>query len=68
MKIKKEKKQIKKTDRKVLTFFLLAFPTLLIIALGIFFPESWMMQVLIFFYQTVLLKQVLDDYYGYGDE
>jgi len=63
----KNKKENKKADRKVLTFFLLAFPTLLIIAMGSFFPDSWLIQILLAFYQFILLKQVLDDYYGHEE-
>ena len=57
-----EKKQ-KSVDKKILTFFLIAFPTLLIIALGMLTPSGWWAQVLLAFYQFVLLKQFLDNYY-----
>lgn len=53
----------KKTDKKMLTFFLIAFPTLLVIALGMLAPRAWWAQVLLAFYQFILLKQFLDNYY-----
>ena len=59
----KTKKESKKVDKKILTFFLIAFPTLLVIALGILYPGTWLVQILIAFYQFVLLKQYLDNYY-----
>lgn len=58
-----EKPKKKKVDKKMLTFFLIAFPTLLVIALGMLVPRSWWAQVLLAFYQFILLKQFLDDYY-----
>lgn len=63
MEEKKERKKVKPVDRKVLTFFLIAFPTLLVIALGMYSVGTWWAQVLLAFYQFVLLKQFLDDYY-----
>ena len=59
----KTKKQ-KRVDKKTLTFFLVGFPTLLIIILHILSPDSWWAMVLLAFYQFILLKQVLDDYYN----
>lgn len=58
-----EKKQTQKVDKKMLTFFLIAFPTLLIIALSMLSSSSWWAQILLAFYQFVLLKQFLDNYY-----
>jgi len=57
------KEKPKSVDKKILTFFLIAFPTLLIIALGMLVPAAWWAQVLLAFYQFVLLKQFLDNYY-----
>jgi len=59
----KKTKKPKKVDKKMLTFFLIAFPTLLIIALGMLSPAAWWAQILLAFYQFVLLKQFLDNYY-----
>ena len=53
----------KKVDKKILTFFLIAFPTLLIIALGMLTTDGWWAQILLAFYQFILLKQFLDNYY-----
>ena len=60
--MKKQNKH-KKVDKKMLTFFLIAFPTILVIALGMLSPGAWWAQVLLAFYQFVLLKQFLDNYY-----
>jgi len=48
---------------KVLTFFLLAFPTLLIIMMAQLAPQTWWAWILIAVYQFVMLKQFLDKYY-----
>jgi hypothetical protein len=53
----------KKVDKKILTFFLIAFPTLLIIALSMLTPDAWWANIILAFYQFVLLKQFLDNYY-----
>ena len=53
----------KKVDKKMLTFFLIAFPTLMIIALSRLNQSIWWAQILLAFYQFVLLKQFLDNYY-----
>ena len=36
-------------DKKILTFFLIAFPTLLIIALSMLVPDAWWAQILLAF-------------------
>jgi len=56
-------KMEKKPDSKVLSFFLIAFPTLLIIALQQLTPSAWWASVLIAIYQFIMLKQFLDKYY-----
>jgi phosphatidylglycerophosphate synthase len=54
----------KKADPKVLTFFLLGFPTLLIIALAMISPaETWWAWILLALYQFIMLKQFIDRYY-----
>jgi hypothetical protein len=58
-----EQKEPKKVDKKMLTFFLIAFPTLLVIALGMLSPDSWWAQILLAFYQFILLKKFLDTHY-----
>jgi len=58
-----EKKIPKKVDKKILTFFLIAFPTLIIIAIGMLAPGIWWVQILLAIYQFILLKQFLDNYY-----
>jgi hypothetical protein len=53
-----EKQKPKRVDKKLLTFFLIAFPTILVAAVPI-----WWVQGALAFYQFVLLKQFLDNYY-----
>jgi len=65
--VKTIKKPVKveptRVDKKILTFFLIAFPTLLIIAISMITPQGWWAQILLAFYQFILLKQFLDNYY-----
>lgn len=56
---KKEGGQTKKVDRKVLSFFLLLFPSL-IISLA---SSTWVRLALLV-YQAILLKQFVEDYYA----
>jgi len=58
-----EKKKEQKVDKKILTFFLIGFPTLLIIAMAMLAPNTWWAQILLAVYQFILLKQFLDNYY-----
>jgi len=58
-----KQKPVAKVDKKILTFFLIAFPTTLIIALGMINLNTWWAQILLAFYQFILLKQFLDNYY-----
>ena len=59
-----EKRIERRVDKKILTFFLIAFPTLLIIVLGLVSGTgSWVAQIALAFYQFILLKQYLDNYY-----
>ena len=67
--VKQEKEQ-KKKDRKTLTFFIIMFPGVIAIIVasmaGIDFLSS-LLQIVLLFFQAVLLKQFLDDYYDtYG--
>jgi len=57
-----KQKEIPK-NRKVLSFFMLGFPTLIIIAVGN--ATIWLsgIQILLALYQFILIKQFLDDYY-----
>ena len=59
-----KKVKSKPLDKKVLTFFLIAFPTLMIIVVGIFVRNAWPFQILLALYQFIVLKPFLDDYYG----
>jgi hypothetical protein len=62
---KEKGRERKQVDKKVLSFFLLAFPTLIIIILGMFIEpgKSWWVQVILALYQFILLRQFLDNYY-----
>ena len=55
----------KKADPRVRTFFLLAFPTLLIIALAMINPDTWWSWIILAVYQFVLLKQFVDQHYDF---
>lgn len=57
-----EKRKVR-VDKKILSFFIIAFPTLLIVALGMLNPSAWWAQILLALFQFILLKQFLDDYY-----
>lgn len=58
-----EQKKGKEKDRKTLSFFLIGFPTILIIAQSILYPTSWFVSIALGIYQLLVLKQFLDDYY-----
>ena len=65
---KKDKKKIKK-DKKALTIFLMIIPSLLL-AMTSAIPEIFArisFQTILLFFQLVIFKNLLDDYYG-GDE
>lgn len=62
----KEKDRIP-IDKKVLSFFLLVFPSLLVAVVGIIGEQTLInavVQIALVFYQSVLLKQFLDKYYS----
>ncbi len=67
--MKKEKKEIKpspKVDPKVRTFFLLSFPTILIIALATLFEPDIsvaVIMIMVAIYQFLMLKQFVDQYH-----
>lgn len=62
--MKKENQKKKDVDRKSLSFFMLGFPTLLIILIGLLNNSLvTMIQIVIAIYQFILLKQFLDNYY-----
>ena len=50
-------------NKKVLSFFMLGFPTVIIIALGGATIWAYIVQMLLAIYQFILIKQFLDDYY-----
>lgn len=58
-----ERKEPVKPDKKILSFFLLAFPTVIIIALGMLSPNTWWAMIVLGVYQFIMLKQFLDNYY-----
>lgn len=60
--------KIRKPDKKVFSFFIIAFPTILIIVLALLLPASefwWaaFLYIAIAVYQFLMLKQFLDNYY-----
>lgn len=61
-----EKKSKKEDRQKVLSFFLLGFPSLIIAAIGMVGEQSLFLNfitILLVFYQLVTLKQFIDKYY-----
>lgn len=56
-------KEEKRPNKKVLSFFTLAFPTIIIFSIGMLEPSAWWASLLLAFYQFVMLKQFLDSYY-----
>ena len=58
-----EKKREKRVDKKILTFFLIAFPTIMIILMGYLSEGTAWAQIVLAVYQFILLKQFLDNYY-----
>lgn len=58
-------KRIEK-DRKLLTLMILFFPTILIVASTSIqdYVLRAILQILIAFYQLIILKNMLDEYYG----
>jgi len=50
------------TDKKILSFFIISFPMVLVVALGML-SNAWWAQILLAFFQFILLKQFLDNYY-----
>ena len=66
--VKKDKKKIKK-DKKALTIFLMIIPSLLL-AMTSVIGEAFArisFQCILLFFQLVIFKNLLDDYYG-GEE
>lgn len=62
----KTKAQVK-TDKKIWSFFMIAFPTVLIIGIMMMTPSAWWVTIILAFYQFILLKQFLDTYYEFVD-
>ena len=63
---KMERKRLKKpieVDKKVLGFFVLAFPTILIVIFSMLAPGLWWANIFLAIYQFIMLKQFLDNYY-----
>jgi len=60
----KEKKEKAPLDKSVLSFFLIAFPTIIIVLVGIIGGKFyWAIQIILAIYQLVILKQFIDSYY-----
>lgn len=58
-----KKKEPIKADKKILSFFLLAFPVVVIIAMAMVSPDVWYAMIALAIYQFIMLKQFLDNYY-----
>lgn len=66
---KKPRPQLKK-DKKVLTMFLMIVPSLLIALTSVIVSKITQIsfQILLLFFQLVIFKNLLDDYYGYDNK
>lgn len=62
----KKRKPTKQEKQRILSFFLIMFPTLVVIILGRLSPEAWAVSILIAFWQMVMVKQFIDEYYSIG--
>jgi hypothetical protein len=60
--MKKNKNRIP-LNKKVLTFFMIAFPTVLIVALSYLSKDAWWGQILLAIYQFIILQQFVENYY-----
>jgi len=56
----------KESDKQVLSFFMIGFPTVLIILTGLFMDGmvNSLIQIALAVYQFILIKQFLNSYYG----
>jgi len=64
---RKKKGRPKEVDKKVFAFFVLAFPTILIVVLSMLAPNLWWVNVFLAIYQFIMLKQYLDSYFDYQE-
>ena len=62
-KINHNNKTNKEINRGVLSFFMLGFPTVIIICLSMLIENSWWVQILLAIFQFIMLKQFMDSYY-----
>ncbi len=60
---KEKNKEGREVDKKVFSFFVLAFPTILIVIFSMLAPALWWANIFLAIYQFILLKQFLDNYY-----
>lgn len=65
--MRRNKKKQMQVDKKIWSFFTISFPTVLIIAISQLTPSAWWVQVILAFYQFIVLKQFLDNYYEFLD-
>lgn len=57
----KKAKEVRSVDKKILSFFLLVFPSVILAA-----SDNWIIKSLLLLYQAILAKQFIDDYYKYN--
>jgi len=55
----------KPINKKVFAFFIIGFPILLIVILGLLYPNTWPIQILLVVYVFILLRQFLNNYYEF---
>ena len=59
-----EKEEARNNKSAVLSFFLIMFPTVLIVLIGMLYQDGWWIMIALAFYQLVMLKQFIDKYYN----
>jgi len=52
-----------KKNRSILTLFILVYPVFLM-AVCALLQAHWILQILLFFYEAILIKNFIDDYYS----
>jgi uncharacterized ion transporter superfamily protein YfcC len=57
-----ETRKVIKKNQAILTLFILVFPVLILSMVGV--AGDWAMRLCLFFYEAILIKNFIDDYYS----
>jgi hypothetical protein len=58
----------KKIDARTFSFLMMAFPSILIVAIGSLYPQGWGIAAAIAVYQLIYMKRFVDSYYKKNKE